>query len=54
MMILAQTLAGETAPRQMTTEQHVMLAYAVAIVLLWGYAAWLFMARRRARRDQPG
>jgi hypothetical protein len=38
----------------MTPANAVLLAYAVVAVLLWGYAALLFMQSRRPRRsDTP-
>jgi hypothetical protein len=52
MMILAQTLPEMATPQTMTRMQHTILAYGVAIALLWGYAAWLFLAHRRARRNR--
>ena len=38
----------------MNPEMMTWAAYAVIAVLLWGYAAWLLVARWRARPHQQG
>ena len=52
MMLLAQTMTTETAEMasRMTPSQHVWLAYAVATVLLWGYAGTIWLAGRRLKK----
>ena len=48
MMILAES--APAAGLELTLDQHVALAYAVVIVLLWGYAAWVCLASRKRRQ----
>ena len=49
MMLLAQTMTTD-ADQVARMTQHVWLAYAVATLLLWGYAASIWMAGRRLKK----